>query len=123
MSRQSVPLPDDDAQEEEARASGYMPPRQVERARPEGKPLPAYKVRKKASDAARSKLTVDLTPAFIERIREISEQEGVPMNQVIEFLARWALPAYESGEIDLTDYKMASMLPARFKFFLRLEGE
>lgn len=80
------------------------------------------KAKKKAKDAARTKVTFDWPSWLIERLEAIAGQEGekFPLNQLAAVLVVEGLRQVMREELDLEARKIPSRTPA-FDIFLRID--
>lgn len=68
------------------------------------------------------RVTYDLPPEIRQRIKTLSEGEGVPASQVATLALMNFLKAYDANEIDLSYYKEPSRSP-RYDWNLKLSKQ
>lgn len=67
--------------------------------------------RQAARDAERQRVTLELAPELVARVREIAEREGCSPAGVVNVMLMEGLPRYEAGEIDFGEYVRPSRCP------------
>lgn len=76
-----------------------------------------YQRRKMERDAARVKLTIEISPELKHRLDTIRESAEVPPTDLVSLLLHLGMQGIENGQINLDDYKYNSNLP-RYPFRL-----
>jgi hypothetical protein len=71
------------------------------------------KVRERAKIQARrdQRATYDLPPGIRSRIKELAEEERLPASQLVTLALFRFLSDFESGQVDLSEYKQPSRSP------------
>lgn len=90
----------------------------------QAKTMSPGKVKKKARDKARTKVTFDWPAWLIERLEALASEDDntFPMNQLAAVLAIEGLRSVERGALVLEERKYPSRTPA-FRWFLRVDDE